>query len=698
MANENILIAEDDGIIAARLQSILIKLGYAVPAMVASGADAIRQAAEAQPELVLMDVELAGEMDGIEAGGQIRAQLGIPVVYLTAYLDDTLLQRAKMTEPYGYLVKPVQDRELRATIEVAIYKCRLDRQLRESEERYRAVAAELRRAHDELDIRVQERTAELSAANEELLRQANLLANVSDAIIAVNEHGIITAWNPAAEELLGWSAAEALGQPLAKLTHPELVDADQADVSSVMAATGRWRGEVRHYSKSNTASICEVTTMTLKDAKGHATGYVSVIRDITHRKQAEEALPRYAERLQTLHEVDRSILAAQSLEAIAQAALNYIRQLLVQCQMATVILFDFEAGQGVVLATSFAGETHLKAGGRVPLEMFGDIEDFQQGKVLVIQDTRTISRPSPLIQTLHAGGVRSFMGVPLIVQDELVGSFSLGSDRPGGFAPEYVDIAREVASSLAIAIQQARLFERLNAGRERLQALSRRLVEVQEIERRRLAHELHDEIGQTLTAVKINLQALQRREDMAGVEPYLKDSIEVVEHALQQVRNLSLDLRPSLLDDLGLVATLRWYVDRQAQRGGFAAQLITDPLEIYLPPELETTCFRVVQEALTNIMRHSKAHNVCVELHQREAELALRVCDDGVGFDVQTALDEAMGGASLGLLGLQERIWQVGGQVDIRSAPGGGTDIQARLPLSASASGPLPSQSIQKPS
>jgi PAS domain S-box-containing protein len=692
MPNENILIAEDDGIIAARLQSILVKLGYAVTAMVASGEDAIRQAAEVQPELVLMDVELAGEMDGIEAGGQIRAQLGIPVVYLTAYLDDTLLQRAKMTEPYGYLVKPVQDRELRATIEVAIYKCRLDRQLRESEERYRAVAAELRRAHDELDMRVQERTAELSAANEVLRHQANLLANVNDAIIATDEQDVITAWNPAAEELLGWSADEALGQPWAELTRPKFVDADQTEVSGVLAATGRWRGEVRHYNKGNAASICEVTTMALKDAKGYATGYVSVIRDITRRKRAEEALQRYAERLQTLHAVDRAILAAQSLEAIAQAALSYIRQLLVQCPTALVILFDLEARHGVVLATSFADEADLKAGGRIPLEMFGDIEDFRQGKVRVIQDTQAASRLSPLVQTLHARGVRTFMSVPLIVQGELVGSLNLGADQPGGFAPEYVDIAREVASSLAIAIQQARLFERLRAGRERLQALSRRLVEVQEIERRRLAHELHDEIGQTLTAVKINLQALQRHKDMAGVESYLRDSVDVVEHALGQVRNLSLDLRPSLLDDLGLVATLRWYVDRQAQRGGFTAQLIIDPPEIpYLPPELETTCFRVVQEALTNIMRHSQAQNVCVELHQREAELALRVCDDGVGFDVRAALGDAMGGASLGLLGIQERIWQVGGQIVIQSVPGGGTDIQARLPLSSPASDSLPS-------
>jgi PAS domain S-box-containing protein len=140
--HERILIAEDDGIIAARLRNFLTKLGYVVPAVVASGEEAVRQAAERRPELVLMDIRLAGDLDGIEAGGRIRADLGIPLIYMTAYMDDTLLQRAKRTEPYGYLVKPVQDRELRATVEVALYKHRMDRQLRESEERYRAVVSQ----------------------------------------------------------------------------------------------------------------------------------------------------------------------------------------------------------------------------------------------------------------------------------------------------------------------------------------------------------------------------------------------------------------------------------------------------------------------------------------------------------------------------------------------------------------------------
>jgi len=214
---------------------------------------------------------------------------------------------------------------------------------------------------------------------------------------------------------------------------------------------------------------------------------------------------------------------------------------------------------------------------------------------------------------------------------------------------------------------------------EALQILSRRLLETQESERRHIARELHDEIGQALTAVKINLQAAQRLPE--APVPYLEDSISIVDRTLQQVRTLSLDLRPALLDDLGLVATLRWYVDRQAQRAGFTAQFVADPLETRPRPDIETACFRVAQEALTNVTRHAQAQQVRVELHQRDAELHLLIRDDGKGFDVRTAQERAAQGASTGLLGMQERVWLVGGQIDIESVPAGGTEVRVRFPL-----------------
>jgi PAS domain S-box-containing protein len=217
-------------------------------------------------------------------------------------------------------------------------------------------------------------------------------------------------------------------------------------------------------------------------------------------------------------------------------------------------------------------------------------------------------------------------------------------------------------------------------AQESLVQLSRRLLQTQEAERRHLARELHDEIGQTLTAIKMNLQAARRTAD-AEASPRLEESIGIVERTIAQVRNLSLDLRPSMLDDLGLVAALRWYVDRQAQRAGFTAHLDADANAPRLPQEVETACFRIVQEALTNIVRHAQAKQVDVKLWQGADGLHLVVHDDGTGFDLAAVRQRAARGASLGLLGMQERLELVGGSLEIQTAPAQGTEIRVRVPV-----------------
>jgi signal transduction histidine kinase len=256
------------------------------------------------------------------------------------------------------------------------------------------------------------------------------------------------------------------------------------------------------------------------------------------------------------------------------------------------------------------------------------------------------------VQRLIVEGFRSCLQVPLNVQDELLGVVNLAAKLPSAFDSERVEVAVEVANLLAVALQQANLFEQISTARERLEALSRQLLTAQEAERRHIARELHDEIGQSLSMVKIDLQTLQKLPQAATLASHLSDSVEIVERALQLVRDLSVELRPSLLDDLGLVPALRWFLDRLAQRGGFTARLLDPPLEARLAPELEIACYRIAQEALTNILRYAQAKQVEVELQQREAELRLTIRDDGLGFDVSEALKRAMHGTSLGLLSL----------------------------------------------
>jgi signal transduction histidine kinase len=231
--------------------------------------------------------------------------------------------------------------------------------------------------------------------------------------------------------------------------------------------------------------------------------------------------------------------------------------------------------------------------------------------------------------------------------------------------------------------QRQQVQGRLKQSRQRLQALSRRLVEVQETERRHLARELHDEIGQALTATEMNLQALLELPGTDALAPRLKESLRVVGRVQEQVHDLSLNLRPSMLDDLGLEPALRWYTERQAALAGLRAEVRADPLARRLDPAIETECFRVAQEALTNVVKHAKARAVTVELDQNDddQQLHLSVRDDGVGFDVASVREQAVRGASLGLLSMEERATLAGGGLEYDSTPGRGTEVHAWFPL-----------------
>jgi signal transduction histidine kinase len=275
----------------------------------------------------------------------------------------------------------------------------------------------------------------------------------------------------------------------------------------------------------------------------------------------------------------------------------------------------------------------------------------------------------------------SYLCIPLVAKGEIQGAIDMFSNAPHVFTLDQVELFTTMGKEVGVMIQNARLFEQVVLGRERLQILSQQLIEVQENERRHIARELHDEIGQALTALKVNLQTLGKLQTPEELGPHILESISIVDRTIQQVRNLSLDLRPSLLDDLGIVAALRWYIDRQAQRAGFEAQFLASPPELRLSPDLETTCFRVVQEALTNVVRHAQAQKVRIELRKKTDVLFLTVLDDGIGFDIREVGQRFAGDSSLGLLGMRERVQLVGGTIEISSHREWGTEIQVVFPI-----------------
>lgn len=215
----------------------------------------------------------------------------------------------------------------------------------------------------------------------------------------------------------------------------------------------------------------------------------------------------------------------------------------------------------------------------------------------------------------------------------------------------------------------------------RLRALSQRLLAVQEEERAAIARELHDEIGQGLTAMKINVRSVARQLD-GERRAKIEACAGIIDHTLAQMRNLSLDLRPPQLDRLGLGAALRAYLARLFPDAAPRVTVEVPPDEATLPRALATTCFRIAQEAATNAARHARATNLTVRLERNGAQLELEIADDGAGFDVaaEIALRE---GRSMGLASMEERARLAGGSLRIDTRPGGGTRVRALLPLEA---------------
>lgn len=226
--------------------------------------------------------------------------------------------------------------------------------------------------------------------------------------------------------------------------------------------------------------------------------------------------------------------------------------------------------------------------------------------------------------------------------------------------------------------EQARAEAALRESAGWLQHLSRRLMAVQEEERRKLSRELHDEFSQILAAIMLHLQVARAVAGPAA-QPSLQESMNLLQRAGAQVRSLALELRPTMLETAGVDATVRWLAGQHEQRTGVVTEVIGHLNEV--TGDLAVACFRVAQEALTNALKHSGALHVWIELGQSERALELLIRDDGIGFDAVTTLEESAARGHLGLLGMKERVQILGGILQVESKPGCGTRIRVSLPL-----------------
>jgi signal transduction histidine kinase len=222
--------------------------------------------------------------------------------------------------------------------------------------------------------------------------------------------------------------------------------------------------------------------------------------------------------------------------------------------------------------------------------------------------------------------------------------------------------------------------DRLELAQRQLEALSGKVLAVQEEERKRLSMELHDEVGQTLSALKISIEMIRRRCRNQAIVTHMAEAEEMVNVLLADIRKIAHRLRPPPLDDLGLVAAVRWHLDHIASLTSLNISFEVESQTPRLSSELELCCFRIIQEAVTNTMRHAQANNLVIRLQCSDKYLTLNLQDDGCGFDA-AVIYTGQSRYPLGLLGMRERVAMSGGELRVTAAPGAGTGIHAVFPL-----------------
>lgn len=283
-------------------------------------------------------------------------------------------------------------------------------------------------------------------------------------------------------------------------------------------------------------------------------------------------------------------------------------------------------------------------------------------------------------------GLKAFASVPLMSKDKVLGVMNVGSRLPRQFTDRDIHVLHSTGDLLGLAIEQARLYEQLRKGRERYKQLARLAVMAQEEERKRLSRELHDETSQALSGLALNLQAVIEMVEMAGIQDTriketLKKAHELAIHVSNEVHRLIVNLRPTLLDTLGLIPALRQHAESTLVPMGINVAFQFDDMEMALPRDVETGLFRWAQGAIGNIQQHSKATSASISLTINDSEIVLCVSDNGVGFDVSQIRGIEASGRGAGVFGMKERVKLLGGNCVIQSEPGKGTMFIARVPI-----------------
>lgn len=430
--------------------------------------------------------------------------------------------------------------------------------------------------------------------------------------------------------------------------------------------------------------ILEIVASPMRDASGEITRVVELLRDVTEEHSMRESLLRRNQQLAILNAISTTVNKSLNLQELLDHTLTEVLRL-TEVDVGAVFLLEEVLGKLELAACRGLSPEAAKLASEMGMldSSCGGILD--RGEVVVVPDIQNYR--GKRARSLKKEHLSSLFHVPLTTKGTTLGSMCLGTRKPVQFTAEEEDLLKAIGSQIAVAVENARLYAEVQQKEQLRGELFSKALNAQEDERKRIARELHDETSQTLTAMLFTLDDAAECAETSETRQRLEHLRRLTEHTLDGVHKLIFDLRPSMLDHLGLVPALRGYAEARLAEHGVRVVVDETSASRRLEQDVETAVFRVIQEAINNIARHAAARNVWIQFNFNHQSLIINVEDDGIGFE-SSAIQASpgsprllTGSRGLGLMGMRERLEILGGEMEITSLPGQGTELVISVPL-----------------
>jgi len=673
-----ILIADDHEKVRLGLRSLLsLRPDWDVCGEAVDGRDAVQKARELKPQVAVLDISMP-HLNGLEAARQIRKEVPqTEVLIVSQHESSGVIAAAIDAGARGYVVKSDVPRDFLDAVE-AVSQGKPVFSSRISEHQSAITPAP---SDDSLQNPVPKEPAidhkldHFAGGVEMGALMRAVVESSDDGIISKDLNGVITSWNAGAQRIFGYTEAEVIGQPITIIIPPELHGEERQVLQRLRAGERIEHYETVRLTKLGKRVDVSLTISPMKDSTGRIVGASKIARDITERKRADEELRkaheeleiRVRERTAELAQSNR-LLQAQIQERIqAQEALERQTAVLREQSRLLDLANDAIFIRGFDGTISYWNEGAERLYGRTKEEALENRSGMllQTEFPIPFEEIREVlvregSWEGELIHTRRDGSrvtVNSRWTLWRSAEGNPLGWLQINTDITGRKRAE-----------------------------ESLRALTARLLQLQDDERRRIARELHDSAGQILVALDINLSLVQKNEGLApNAANAVRESIALVQQLSKELRTTSHLLHPPLLDESGLPSAVCWFVDGFAKRSKIPVDLEIAPDLGRLPRELETTIFRMVQECLTNIHRHSGSPTASIRIARNSNHVSVAVRDRGKGMSADNYRN-SFGPITpgVGIQGMRERVRQLGGHLQIHSGSSG-TTVRATLPVTNAA-------------